>query len=100
MSIISQLSNKRFNNINLPSKLRSSIKKLIGPITNLQNIKTIHKQNFRLILDEKNNKNFNYRILNTHFQKNNFHYDILLKAFFRTYSDGIFISVNLFINLG
>jgi len=90
MNVISQLGNKKFNNINLPSRLRSNIKKLIGPITNLQNVKTIHKQNFRLFIDEKN---FKYRILNTHFQKKSFHYDLLLKAFLRVYSDGIFTSV-------
>jgi hypothetical protein len=90
MNVISQLGNKRFNNINLPTNLRENIKKLIGPITNLQNVKTIHKQNFRIFLEEKN---FKYRILNSHFQKNTFHYDLLLKSFFRVYSDGIFISV-------
>jgi hypothetical protein len=94
MNVISQLGNKRFNNINLPTKLRASIKKLIGPITNLQNVKTIHKQNFRLFLEEKN---FRYRILNSHFQKNTFHFDMFLKAFLRVYSDGIFISVYLYL---
>lgn len=94
MSIINELANKRFNLYNLPKNVKDNLRKLIGPVTNFYNIKTVHKLNFRIFL---NNKNFSYRILNSHFQQNIFNHDIYIKSFLRVYSDGIFISVKFFI---
>ena len=90
MSIVNQIINKRFNSLNLPKNLRESLKKVIGPLSNFYNVKTVHKLNYRIFLKEKH---YNYRIVNTHSQKNIFNFDDYIKSFFRVYSDGIFMSV-------
>jgi len=93
---MNEIVTKRFNIINLPNNLNQNIRKLIGPISNLYNVRTVHKLNFRIFLQDKHYK---CRIVNSHFQKNIFNYDGYLKSFLRVYSDGLFISVLLLINI-
>ncbi len=93
MSLINELVTKRFNSINLPRNVNQTIKNLIGPISNIYNIRTIHKLNFRLILQDNKYK---CRMINSHFQKNLFNYDCYIKSFLRVYADGLFISVYFF----
>ena len=90
MSLINELVTKRFNLVNLPKGVNQNIKRLIGPVSNFYNVKTVHKLNFRILL---NDKKYQCRILNTHFQENVFNYDCYVKSFLRLYTDGIFISV-------
>ena len=79
--------NRRFSEIFFPEKIKKLMKTYIGDIQQFQNVRTIAYLNSINI----KGKSYNYRLHNTQYANQFSSKDLLLKAFFRSFSDNIFV---------